>query len=263
MALLGSTSLTGCNSIPDFIAAGSLMLFQQTSAPTSWTKQTTHNNKALRVVNGTAAPGGSTAFTTVFTSRSVQGSVGQQSGGGTIGDTAAGGSVGQQSGGGTIGDTAAGGSVGQQAGGGTIGNTAAGGSVGNHTLQQSQIASHTHQINIYPTGPGADPVGPSIEANNIGGPASTVNTASRGGDGAHNHPFSGDQHNHPFTGAQHNHPFSGSPHNHPFTGAQHNHPFSGSPHNHTFTGAQHNHPFTGTSQDFAVAYVDVIICAKA
>jgi len=33
MAVLGSTTLTGCNSIPDFIATGSLTLFQQTSAP--------------------------------------------------------------------------------------------------------------------------------------------------------------------------------------------------------------------------------------
>jgi hypothetical protein len=74
MAVLGSTSLTGCNSIPDFIAGGSLMLFQQTTAPTNWTKETTHNNKALRVVTGTATPGGSTAFTTVFASRTPAGS---------------------------------------------------------------------------------------------------------------------------------------------------------------------------------------------
>jgi hypothetical protein len=75
MAVLGLTNLTGCNSIPDFIAGGSLVTFQQTSAPTSWTKQTTHNNKALRVVSGTASSGGSTAFTSVFTSRTPTGSV--------------------------------------------------------------------------------------------------------------------------------------------------------------------------------------------
>ena len=34
--------------------AGTLMLFQQTAAPTGWTKQTTHDNKALRVVSGVA-----------------------------------------------------------------------------------------------------------------------------------------------------------------------------------------------------------------
>lgn len=42
------------------------MLFQQTSAPTGWTKQTSHNDKALRVVSGTVGSGGSSAFSTVF-----------------------------------------------------------------------------------------------------------------------------------------------------------------------------------------------------
>jgi hypothetical protein len=46
-----------------------LMLFQQTAAPTGWTKQTTHDNKALRVVTGSASSGGTTAFTTVFTNQ--------------------------------------------------------------------------------------------------------------------------------------------------------------------------------------------------
>lgn len=50
---------------------GTTMLFVQTSAPTGWTKSTSHNDKALRVVSGTASTGGSTAFTTVFGSRSV------------------------------------------------------------------------------------------------------------------------------------------------------------------------------------------------
>lgn len=42
-------------------------VFFQAAAPTGWTKQTTHNNKALRVVSGTGGgSGGSTAFTTVL-----------------------------------------------------------------------------------------------------------------------------------------------------------------------------------------------------
>jgi len=56
--------------------SGTLMLFQQTSAPTGWTKQTTHDNKALRVVSGTASSGGSVAFTTAFASKAVAGTVG-------------------------------------------------------------------------------------------------------------------------------------------------------------------------------------------
>ena len=76
MAVLGSTTLTGCNSIPDFIATGSLTLFQQTSAPTSWTKQTTHNDKALRVVSGAASSGGTFGFSAVFAERTPAGTVG-------------------------------------------------------------------------------------------------------------------------------------------------------------------------------------------
>ena len=48
------------------ITAGTLMLFQQTTAPSGWTKQTTHNDKALRIVSGTASSGGSIAFSTCF-----------------------------------------------------------------------------------------------------------------------------------------------------------------------------------------------------
>lgn len=62
------------------IPAGTRMLFAQSAAPTGWTKDTTHNNKALRVVSGTAGSGGSLAFTTAFGNR-------------TTGSTAAGGTV--------------------------------------------------------------------------------------------------------------------------------------------------------------------------
>ena len=58
------------------IASGTVMLFMQTSAPTGWTKSTTHNNKAIRIVSGTASSGGSTAFTSVFASRTPAGTVG-------------------------------------------------------------------------------------------------------------------------------------------------------------------------------------------
>jgi hypothetical protein len=72
----------GAGALPTFQAAGggftsgTLMLFQQTSAPTGWTKQTTHDNKALRVVSGTASSGGSVNFTTAFASKAVAGTVG-------------------------------------------------------------------------------------------------------------------------------------------------------------------------------------------
>ena len=47
-------------------ATGTLMLFVQTTAPVGWTKQTTHDDKALRVVSGTASSGGTSVFSTVF-----------------------------------------------------------------------------------------------------------------------------------------------------------------------------------------------------
>jgi len=47
-------------------ASGTLMLFQQSTAPTGWTKETTHNDKALRVVSGAASSGGTNAFSTTF-----------------------------------------------------------------------------------------------------------------------------------------------------------------------------------------------------
>lgn len=54
-----------------YFPAGTVMLFAQTAAPTGWTKSTSHNDKALRVVSGTASSGGSTAFTSVFSARTI------------------------------------------------------------------------------------------------------------------------------------------------------------------------------------------------
>lgn len=46
--------------------SGTKSLFQQTAAPLGWTKSTTHNDKALRIVSGAVGSGGSSAFSTVF-----------------------------------------------------------------------------------------------------------------------------------------------------------------------------------------------------
>jgi len=63
-------------SAPPEIPSGSVFLLYQANAPTGWTKVTTQDNKALRVVSGTGGGmGGSTAFTSVFTSRTPSGSV--------------------------------------------------------------------------------------------------------------------------------------------------------------------------------------------
>jgi hypothetical protein len=51
---------------PPQFPAGTLMLFQQSAAPPTWTKDTSHNDKSLRVVNGATSSGGVQAFSTVF-----------------------------------------------------------------------------------------------------------------------------------------------------------------------------------------------------
>jgi hypothetical protein len=61
--------------VPTF-PAGTALTFIQTTAPTGWTKSTTHDNKALRIVSGSAGSGGSVPFTTAFTSQAVSGVVG-------------------------------------------------------------------------------------------------------------------------------------------------------------------------------------------
>jgi hypothetical protein len=75
----GGVNVTGTVTATTFtgawtnLPAGTAMLFAQTAAPTGWTKSTTHDNKALRVVSGSASSGGSVAFTTAFASQSVTG----------------------------------------------------------------------------------------------------------------------------------------------------------------------------------------------
>jgi hypothetical protein len=173
------------------------MLFQQTAAPTGWTKDTTHDNKALRIVSGTVSSGGSVGFTTAFASQAVNGTIANTTAGGSIGNTTAGGSV------------------------------SVSGTVGSTTLSESQMPSHRHSISTL-SGDGS----PTRADHSTGGTAGTVYTDYTGGDGSHNHSFSG----------------SGS--------------FSGTAHNHTFTGNAHNHSFTGTAINLAVAYVDIIIATK-
>ena len=50
------------------VESGTKMIFNQTAAPTGWTKSTSANDVALRVVSGT---GGSVAFETAFASQTI------------------------------------------------------------------------------------------------------------------------------------------------------------------------------------------------
>jgi hypothetical protein len=73
------------------IPSGTVMLFVQTAAPTGFTKSTTHNDKALRIVSGSVGTGGSVAFETAFASHtpagSISTSVANTTATGTVGDT--------------------------------------------------------------------------------------------------------------------------------------------------------------------------------
>lgn len=163
---------------------GTVMLFAQTAAPTGWTKSTAHDNKALRVVSGTAGSGGSVAFTTAFASQAVSGA---------ISSTTASGSV------------------------------SVSGSVHGTTLDTSQIPSHRHYVvrnevsnqraqysittytNNYLAGMGAN----GYELYYLNGhtsEANTANSSATGGSGSHTHGFSG-------SGS-----FSGDPHSHSLSG---------------------------------------------
>ena len=156
------------------------MLFVQTAAPTGWTKSTTHDNKALRIVSGSASSGGSVAFTTAFASQTPAGTVSVSVSAGTLG-------VG-------IGTLAVANT--------TATGTLSGGSVGNTTLTTSQMPSHTHTMN------NVGSCGESYGSFGQGVPnAATATTNATGGGGSHNHSFTAPT----FSGTAHNHTLSGSP----------------------------------------------------
>ena len=69
LTVIGTGTLSG--RAIDAFPSGTKMLFQQSSAPVGWTKDTTHNDKALRIVSGAVGTGGSVAFTTAFASQNV------------------------------------------------------------------------------------------------------------------------------------------------------------------------------------------------
>ena len=73
------------------IPTGTVMLFYQSTAPTSWTQVTTLNDYDLRLVSGTGGTtGGTTAYSTVFTNQAptFTGAMGTLSSGATTLSTA-------------------------------------------------------------------------------------------------------------------------------------------------------------------------------
>ena len=79
---------TNINKFEGGFDSGTKMLFQQTAAPSGWTKDTTnYNNHALRVVTGTASNGGSVNFTSAFSSQTPAGSISNSVSGSTASHT--------------------------------------------------------------------------------------------------------------------------------------------------------------------------------
>ena len=70
------------------LPSGSSTLWYQSSAPTGWTKITSHHDKCLRVVNTSGGgSGGITSFTSVFSSKTPSGSISGVNTGGSVSDT--------------------------------------------------------------------------------------------------------------------------------------------------------------------------------
>lgn len=74
----GDTLLGASGGGGDF-SSGDKLIAAQTTAPVGWTKDTTHNDKALRLVSGTVGTGGSSPFSTVFASRTPTGTISSDS----------------------------------------------------------------------------------------------------------------------------------------------------------------------------------------
>lgn len=223
--IMSASRSIGTNRI-DAFPVGTRLLFQQSAAPTGWIKDTTHNDKALRLVSGTVMSGGTVAFATVFSSVRPTTGVTQ---GGTVGGTAI--TVAQMP---THAHTYSGTTSGQSAS-HSHGATLTGGT--------DTQGIHQHST-TFGQGGGISNVGGAAVAEPGFGPADTI-TSNPAGNHSHNVTVSGN------TGGasnDHTHAFSGT------TSSQ----GSGEPHTHTFTGDAHSH-----TTDLAVQYVDVIICEKA
>ena len=140
---ISGANLTGVQPFP----SGTKMLFNQTSAPTGWTKLTVDNDKALRITTGTVGTGGSVAFSTALGS----------------GATVAGGSV--------SGNPTSNLSV------------SVSGNIANTTLSTSQIPSHSH-TNVACN---VDYWTKTYHPGASGGSQGNVTSANTGGSASHNH----------------------------------------------------------------------------
>jgi len=208
------------------VPSGTAMLFKQTAAPVGWTKVTTTDDAALRVVAGTAGSGGTAAFSTTFASRTPAG---------TNGST-------------TATNQAATATNASYTPAGSVGVSVSG-TVGSTTLDGNTLPSHNHlggSERIWDAAAGY--YGSTGDVGGVSFPLARYNgganyrldyTSSSGASWSHTHSFSGSG--------------SGS-----FTGNAAT--IAQNAHNHVQDA--HTHAFTGTAMDFAVKYIDVIVATK-
>ena len=250
-------SNTYLTSVAPSVPSGSKVLFYQSTAPTGWTRVDDHNNKALRVVSGTGAngagegsstggnSGGTSSFTTVFASRTPSGSV-------------SGGSVSGNVSGGSVSGNVSGGSV----------SISVSGNTGDTSLSESQLPSHSHGLNNHShgvtdnghshsytrynstekTGSGGSLAANYYSSGSFSTDSAKTGISISGASGNTSPAGSGQGHNHSFSG-------SGSGN---LSGASFSANVSGASFSANVSGAS----FSGNAMDFAVQYVDVIICRK-
>jgi len=236
MATLTADSLLGCTSIPGFFqgtANGSnptKMVFHNISAPTSWTRDTTFTNRALRVIGGAAgatlSPGGSDPFTTVFnSSQKIKTGVVN-----TVPLSATSVAAAIPVPAGATGDVT-------YAPGSTV-NTV----TDSATVTTAQMGAHLHGAVNVATG--------SVTNGNTIAPATVrpIDTTTTGTTSAGQVTATGGP--------------GPAGHDHPVT-FPHTHPISSTPHAHTLSSPSHTHNIVVSSpSDFDILYVDVMIVTK-
>ena len=221
------------------IPSGSVMLFYQSAAPTGWTKLTTNNNKALRVVSGTGGgTGGSNTFTSAFdSSRAVP----------LLQHNHTANSSNQNNNHSHSANASS-----NSGGGGSHNHSFSDGHSHNVSGNSNNNGNHSHST---PTGlvsgDGSDfsSVGDGQGGSGFGQSSGTSNT------GGHSHSMSGNTNNATVSGNT-------------STKSNHSHNIStnvsvgnnNSSHKHNITVS--NNGTSGASMDFAVQYIDVIICSK-
>jgi hypothetical protein len=186
VSFAGDVSFTGAltkgSDTVDHFPAGTRIVFMQNLAPTGWVKETNaaYNDIALRATTGTQGSGGSMNFSAAFSgARSVSGSVGYTTAGGTV-----------------------------------AGHVLTEAELANHAHGPGNLYTATDPGHYHTVSGNFIGSGTSSNGGYLGG-STLVNTSTAG---AHWHYVVGGITNSAGSNAAHSHGFTGSAHNHAFTG---------------------------------------------